>query len=266
MRLNDIFQPCKDNGGLSIIAVILSLLILSLFGALATTIITTQSDIGLQEEQGLQALYIAEGGIEFTVAKNLNTTNFSTTGNWTNLGAGKFKVDTIAYLTNAADPGDTTIFSDSTAGFPSSGRLSIESDSSITYTGKTATTFTGTTVTITHSANASVYPAAKLSATIPHDPTCAPRAVIDLSNDTGGFDTKNIIFIDTEYFLCASKTALQFQNCERCYFGSASSAHPSANSYASQIVITSTGKVSHPFLGIDSVVRVVNSAIGPVEE
>ncbi|MDP2166725.1 MAG: pilus assembly PilX N-terminal domain-containing protein [Thermodesulfovibrionales bacterium] len=82
---------CKESG-LSIIAVILGLLILSVFGAAAVSIISTQANISLQEEQGLQAFYIAEGGLQYALANrtycNYNTLSFD-------LGEGSFFVNAV---------------------------------------------------------------------------------------------------------------------------------------------------------------------------
>ena len=53
----------KTQSGLSIVATILALLIFSLFIAVAVSLVTTGAHIGVQEEQGVQAFYIAEGGL-----------------------------------------------------------------------------------------------------------------------------------------------------------------------------------------------------------
>ena len=61
-------------------------------------------------------------------------------------------------LNGAVAASDATITVDSTAGFPSSGIIGIDTDK-ITYTGKTGTTFTGCSgVSSAHSDNAAVYP------------------------------------------------------------------------------------------------------------
>lgn len=60
--------------GLSIISVVLFLLILSLLLAVGVTIITTQSSIGLQEELGARAFYIAEAGIHYALENGVYST------------------------------------------------------------------------------------------------------------------------------------------------------------------------------------------------
>lgn len=55
----------KTQSGLSLIATIITLLIFSLFIAVAVSLVTTGANIGVQETQGQQALFIAERVIEF---------------------------------------------------------------------------------------------------------------------------------------------------------------------------------------------------------
>ena len=50
----------KNNSGLSIIATVLALLLFSLFIAVAVSMVTTGAHIGVQEEQGVRAFYIAQ--------------------------------------------------------------------------------------------------------------------------------------------------------------------------------------------------------------
>ncbi|MBI4823768.1 MAG: hypothetical protein HY805_06005 [Nitrospirae bacterium] len=91
-----LFRLQNDRKGLSIITVILSLLILSLFGAVAVSLITTSANIGLQEEQGQQAFYIAEGGLEYALMNgtycNYNTSSIT-------FGEGSFFTNSV--FTNA---------------------------------------------------------------------------------------------------------------------------------------------------------------------
>ncbi len=54
----------KNNSGISIVATILALLMLSLFIAVAVSLVTTGANIGIQETQGVQAFSIAESGLE----------------------------------------------------------------------------------------------------------------------------------------------------------------------------------------------------------
>lgn len=67
---------CKDkralntDSGASLIATVLALLIFALFIAIAVSIITTGGSIGLQEEQGVQAFYVAGGGLQYAATLN----------------------------------------------------------------------------------------------------------------------------------------------------------------------------------------------------
>ena len=54
------YLKLSDNSGLSLIATVLALLLFSLFIAVAVSLVTTGSNIGVQEEQGVQAFYIAQ--------------------------------------------------------------------------------------------------------------------------------------------------------------------------------------------------------------
>jgi hypothetical protein len=211
--------------------------------------------------QSGQALYIADGGIRYTLALNKNNIpNYSTHGIWTTLGLGEFKVDTISYLTATVNVGATSISVDSTDGFPATGRITIDNEF-IVYTGKTADTFTVNPVTAQHNRYNSVYPAAQLA--IPGLPSACGTVNINVVNDTGGFDIPGAIFIDTEYFYCSAKTALQFQNCQRCYAGSSPAAHPQ-NRFASQYVLTSTGRIINSIS--NSAQRIVQINAGPHDE
>lgn len=106
-------------------AVILSILILSIFAALATTIITTQSSIALQEEQGLQALYIAEGGLYYAF---LNGSYCNYNGIAGALGEGNFAVSSVysnatlsGNLTNSTSPTTVNLTAVPQIGFSNSG-------------------------------------------------------------------------------------------------------------------------------------------------
>ena len=134
---------CNQKGA-SIIAVIAVMLILAVMGATLISLVTTGSDVSVNQLQSEQALNVVEGGKEYILA-NRTFPNYSTQGAITNLGAGNFRVATPAYVTpNPIAVGDTTINVDSTAKFPSSGRIIIDSEL-IDYTGTTPTSFTGAT-------------------------------------------------------------------------------------------------------------------------
>jgi hypothetical protein len=251
-----------NSRGVSLIAAVFIIVILGFMGVMFVSLITAGSFSAVNDMQSMQALYIAEGGLQYTLALNRNNIpNYSTNGNWKDLGAGQFKVDTPAYLTANAAAGAGTLSVDSTAAFPPAGRLTIGTDFGITYTGTDATHFTGVSGGQAHLQNNAVYPAARLS-TVISAASCADLPTIDVLNeDTGGFDVRRPFFIDTEYFLCAAKTQYQFQNCKRCCLGSSKAAH-NTNSYAAQYNITSTGRVP----GISgNAERVVGISAGPYE-
>ncbi len=131
----------KTKSGVSIIATVLTLLLIALFGAVVVSLVITGSSIGLQEEQGVQAFYIAEGGIEKAlrylqdggrcqdITGDPALTNIS-------LGAGTFTVTATRYRTipnarllNNILATDTSIQADqdlTAAGYAPSGRIFIQ--------------------------------------------------------------------------------------------------------------------------------------------
>lgn len=249
--------------GVSLIAAIFIIVVLAFMGVMFVSLIGTGSLSSVNDLQSAQALSIAEGGLQYTLALNKNNMpNYSTNGAWINLGAGQFKVDTISYLTADILAGAATIPvpAGSTASFPTAGRLAINGDFGITYTNKNPANFTFAAGGQAHLQNSAVYPAAQLAN--PGLNGVCGTVPINVVDDTGGFNIPGIIFIDTEYFFCTGKTQFQFQNCQRCYANSAAAAHPQ-NRYASQYVLTSTGRV--PSLS-GNAERVVQINTGPYEE
>ena len=63
------YNVLSSQSGLSIIATVMVMMILALFAAVAVSLVTTGSSIGLQEEQGVEAFYIAEGGMHYAAKK-----------------------------------------------------------------------------------------------------------------------------------------------------------------------------------------------------
>jgi Tfp pilus assembly protein PilX len=253
----------RQRGAFLIIAAVFMLIVLVFMSMVFLTTFTTSTSTTMNELQSTQALFIAEGGLQYTLALNkTNIPNYSTNGTWKNLGAGQLKVDTPAYLTANIAAGAVTIPVDSTASFPTTGRLAIGNHYGITYTGKAATSFTGASGGLAHNQYDAVYPAARLSAVI-SAASCADLPTIDVAgDDTGGFDISFPFFIDTEYFFCAAKTQYQFQNCQRCYRGSSKAAH-NTNSYCSQYMLTSTGRIPSGLATYAQ--RVVKISAGPEE-
>jgi hypothetical protein len=150
----------KNHSGLSIIATVMVMMILALFAAAAVSLVTSGSNIGLQEEQGDAAFYIADGGLQYAIKAN-NFPNFAVGS--TNLGDGSFivTVPTLSADITAATTGPITVSStdgfilnpgDATnqywimlcgvTGNPTPDLTASNTCEKISFTGKTATTFT----------------------------------------------------------------------------------------------------------------------------
>lgn len=151
---------------MSIIATVMIMMILALFAAIGVSLVTTGSNVAVQEERGLEAFYIADGGLQYA-AKNQNFPNFVVAS--TNLGEGSFTttVPTLsANITNAVltitvsstdgftlNPADPTRYwtmlcdnnySDNPIAPPNPNLFAATANcEKISFTGKTATTFTG---------------------------------------------------------------------------------------------------------------------------
>ena len=126
-----------NNSGFSIIATVMVMMILALFAAVAVSLVTTGSNIGLQEEQGDAAFYIAEGGLEKAVYKFKTGTSCNSLGETdTSLGQGTFTIAgpaaTLYTLSNTLSAGiaagATIIPVTSSAGFAPKGRIIIDSE------------------------------------------------------------------------------------------------------------------------------------------
>ncbi len=178
----------KSQRGVSLIAAIFILVILAFMGVMFLTMINTASLTSVNDLQSAQALYIAEGGVEFeqlNLAQNLDWYRSATdplyndTGN---LGAGSFTATVRAPATKLRRrllPGDATASVYTTSGFPASGFLQIDEDVTsnaefVQYTILNATTFTltargvnigtiATAPTTTFSRGTAVYPVMTLS-------------------------------------------------------------------------------------------------------
>ena len=230
----------SNQKGASIIAVIAIMLILAVMGAALVSLVTTGSDVSVNQLQSEQALNVAEGGKEYILA-NRTFPNYSTQGATINLGVigsnvSNFKVDTPTYLTVAVAIGNTTITVNDTSGFASpSGRIVIDSEV-LAYTAKTATTFTVTAATAAHTVNNAVYPVTTVSSL-----AIASDTTINVASTTG-FVIPGVIKIGSEYIYCTSTpTTTSFSNCTRGYKGSTAASHLGSNVF--QYSITSTGTV-----------------------
>lgn len=210
----------SSNSGLSIIATVIALLALALFAAVAVSLITTGTGIGIQEERSMEAFYIAEGGIEYII-KNRRFPNYSTQAATIPLGNGQLKVSTPAYLTANEAIGSVTIDVDSTSNFPNTGKIIIDSEV-MTYTAITATTFTlSTAATQPHDSGSAAYPVTTVTA----DPGAGGTTIAVAS--TTGFTAPAIIKIDNEDIYCPdiSASPSQLTNCTRGYKGTTPAAH-----------------------------------------
>ncbi|OGP11772.1 MAG: hypothetical protein A2055_00975 [Deltaproteobacteria bacterium GWA2_47_9] len=222
--------------GVSIVAVIATMLILSVMGVTLISLVTTGSDISINQLQSEKAFNVAEGGKEYILA-NRTFPNYSLTSA-TNLGAGNFTVATPTYLTGAVAAGNTTINVNSTSGFAAApGRLVIDSEV-MTYTAMTANTFTIAAATADHFNGNAVYPVTTLTA----DPGVA-GTTLNVGSTTG-FIVPGSVKIDNEYLYCTGSTAVAFIGCQRGYRASTPAAH-GIGSNVFQYVITSTGIVGN---------------------
>lgn len=220
-----ILKSLKNISGLSIVATVMVMMILALFAAVAVSLVMTGTGVGIQEEYGDAAFYIAEGGVQYAI-KNKAFPNYSTAGSTVPLGAGTFELSTTAYLTAAVAAGAVTVTVDSTASFPSSGKIIIDSEV-MTYSAKGATTFTlSSTAVRPHTLGNSVCPVTTTTA----DPLVGGATINVVS--TTGFAVPAIITIDQENIYCTgTNTPLttQFTGCTRGYNGTTAAAHPSVS-------------------------------------
>jgi hypothetical protein len=214
-----------SQSGLSIVATVMVMMILALFAAVAVSLVITGTGVGIQEEHGDAAFYIAEGGVQYAI-KNKAFPNYSTAGLTIPLGGGTFELSTTAYLTAAVAAGAGAVTVDSTASFPSSGKIIIDSEV-MTYSSKAATTFTlSSTAVRPHTLGNSVYPVTTTTA----DPLVGGATISVVS--TTGFAVPVIITIDQENIYCTgTNTPLttQFTGCTRGYNGTTAAAHPSVS-------------------------------------
>lgn len=119
-------MKCKrfNQSGLSIIATVLVLLSLALFAAVAVSIVTTGTGTGIQEERGIEAFYIADGGLQYSLKRN--TYPYYAVSSSVTLGNGSFTVSVPT--TSGITSGETgTLNVSSTDGFVMSKNLPSDS-------------------------------------------------------------------------------------------------------------------------------------------
>lgn len=109
------YNVLSSQSGFSIVATVMIMMILALFAAAAVSLITTATGTGIQEERGVEAFYIADGGMQYTL--KLNTYPYYAVST-TTLGNGSFTVS-VPRINSLLDVGttDTSITVSSTEGF-----------------------------------------------------------------------------------------------------------------------------------------------------
>jgi hypothetical protein len=153
----------NNDSGVTIIAAIFIIVVLGFMGVMFLTMVNTGSFTAVNDIQSAQALYVAEGGVEY-ILQNRVFPNYSMAGAMMSVGAGSFTVSTPTYLTAAVVIGNNTINVNSTTGFASPGRIVIDSEV-IAYTGTTANSFTGAgPAAFAHAIGNAVYPVTTVSA------------------------------------------------------------------------------------------------------
>lgn len=156
-------KNCLNNkNGASLIAAVLVLLIFSLFIAVAVSLVTTGANIALQEEQGIQALFIADGGLQYaaklpfpnawtTIPQNLGSGSFTTSVPTlqtalpnNNNPVPSITVSSTDGFLQASPPGNTNywLLLCDTVGNPTPTLTISSTCEKLSFTAKTATTFT----------------------------------------------------------------------------------------------------------------------------
>jgi hypothetical protein len=254
----------NNRSGVSIIAVVFLIVVVAFLGVIVVSLFTTQSAQSVGELNSTQALFIADGGIEY-IFKNRTFPDYSMLGSTVTLGGGTFTVDSPAYTTVLVPAGAGVTITVNWTGwfttYPTAGGgnvgivLSGPSEE-IACTGMTATTFTGCNklgggaLTGGQVVNTEVYPVTRLNGAL--TPGACPITV----DSTRGFLPQGVIKIDNEYIHYTGTTATTFTGCTRGFKGTSDVGHGNMKSVY-QYVITSTGSVSTIFGGTaQRVVRV----------
>ena len=294
-------QRLHGETGISVVAALLSVLFLTLFAAVVVSLVTTSSGISVQEEQGMQAMYIAEGGLQYAPLV-YNFPNLVTPAPIT-LGQGNFAT-TVPQLNPAIDAAVTAITVSSTYGFiaapdgqywamigPTTNPLTT-SDlvEKISFTGITATGFTGGTrgressSPAAHPANATVmlytwYPAVTanlagatgLGTTICVDSVAPfPGSGIIKIVENNENNSEDVLYtgLGTTVAVCGAGCNACFTGCVRgAYSGGAGGNHapPKTVMMAEISVITTSTGIVPGGLFSGNVQRRVQAAIMPLE-
>ncbi len=252
----------SNQKGFSLIIAIVILILFGILAAMLTSLVTTDSDIGMYQARSGEALYIANAGQQHLMKQsypNYSKPPYSGRGtSKVNLGSGGFIVDPPTVITNnPLTAAATTINVVSTTGFPAPGRILIESEL-IDYTGTTAASFTGATrgvggsLAVQHNIDSGVYHATALSASVTNVSTTIPVS------STTGFMIPGTIKIDQEFLYCTGIVG-GFLGCTRGTQGSQAVAH---NSGATAIQITTAVTATVPTGIIGDAKRVLRAQAG----
>ncbi|MDP2278740.1 MAG: hypothetical protein Q8K51_11005 [Nitrospirota bacterium] len=114
------YLRADNQSGFSIVATVMIMMILALFAAAAVSLITTAAGTGIQEERGVQAFYIADGGMQYTLKKNTYPYYAVTPPPTYYLGDGSFTVSVPILDSNITTGETSTIDVSSTNGFTTS--------------------------------------------------------------------------------------------------------------------------------------------------
>lgn len=124
--------------GVSAVGAVLALLIFSLVVAIAVSVVSIGASTGIQEELGIKAFYIAEGGLQFALKNGTPPCGYDHPSP-VSLGGGSFVVNatckgtwggctTPAALSANITDTDTAIAVDTTAGYVIPGTLMLENE------------------------------------------------------------------------------------------------------------------------------------------
>ena len=246
----------RTEEGFSIIAIILSMLFLSLLGTVLISRYGSGVSTTVNEQAAAQSAYIAESGQELAMRYLIDNPNFgqnginptTTTFASSALGNGTFSVSSVYPLTALSAAMTAAVTSASVYAstiFATSGRLRIDSVT-MTYTGKSANTFTGLTrgsdgtTASTHNLDATVYPATVLTSALTATTTTLPVS------STVGFLPSGILQIESELIDYSGLTGSSFMGVRRGSSGTTASAHNSGQTVwpgVQQCQITTTGSV-----------------------
>jgi|GEM_PF-1330168 len=138
----------QNQSGVSLIAAIFIIVILAFMGMVFLTLFTTTSSTSINELQSTQALYVAEGGLEYGINQLSNNPAYIGDTNKPLGSSGTFTTSVVNSTTTVSDnpllAASTTINVASTTGFAIPGTIQIDNEY-IYCTSTTATSFTNCT-------------------------------------------------------------------------------------------------------------------------